>query len=195
MFFIIQIAYIWLEFSQLKLSRRNTTLEQKLVQQLQDGEDHCIEQLYDMYGGVLYGIILKIVQRETIAEDILQEVFMKIWENGYQYNESKGKLFTWILNVARNTAIDYTRSADFKNEKKQHSNVSEGDNAIKTSFDEMVGVRDMVFRLEPKYQEIIDLIYFKGFTHTEAADNLGIPLGTVKTRARQALKELKEKVI
>ncbi len=179
----------------MKLSRKNTTPEQKLVQQLQDGNDHCIEELYNMYGSVLYGVILKIVQRETIAEDVLQEVFMKIWKNGHQYNESKGKLFTWILNVARNTAIDYTRSADFKNEQKLHSNVSEGDNGIKTSFDEKIGVKDMVFRLEPKYQEIIDLVYFKGFTHTEAAENLGIPLGTVKTRARQALKELKEKVI
>ena len=191
----MKINYIWLEFSQLKLSRKNTTPEQKLVQQLQDGNDHCIEELYNMYGSVLYGVILKIVQRETIAEDVLQEVFMKIWKNGHQYNESKGKLFTWILNVARNTAIDYTRSADFKNEQKLHSNVSEGDNGIKTSFDEKIGVKDMVFRLEPKYQEIIDLVYFKGFTHTEAAENLGIPLGTVKTRARQALKELKEKVI
>lgn len=178
----------------MKLSLQHTTRENNLIHRLQQGDSTCVGEIYDAYGEVLYGVILKIVQKKDIAEDILQEVFMKIWNKGNQYDATKGRFFTWMLNVARNTAIDYMRSADYKNESIKHVDISKADNPVKTDFEEKIGVKEMVFSLDPKYQEIIDLLYFKGFTHAEAADNLGIPLGTVKTRARLAIKELKEKI-
>lgn len=179
----------------LKHTTQHTTHQESLIRRLQTKDDACIKDIYDHYGGAMYGVILKIVHRETIAEDILQEAFMKIWKNGNQYDKSRGSFFTWIINIARNLAIDYIRSADYKNEMKKKDDVSKADNPVSSNFDENVGVKEMVFKLDPKFQEIIDLLYFKGYSHAEAADSLGLPLGTVKTRARMALKELKETVI
>lgn len=154
--------------------------------------------LYDNYSAALYGIILRIVRVEEIAADVLQDAFVKIWLNLEAYSQQKGSLFTWMLNIARNTAIDRLRS------KEHHQSL------YTQSYDGQVGpidqaekiemkvdasyVRTQVDLLRPEYRKIVDLLYYQGFTQAQAAKELGIPLGTVKTRMKAAMVQLQVSV-
>lgn len=153
----------------------------------------AIEQLYDAYGAVLYGAALRIVLSRELAEQVLQDTFLKVWHFGAQYDESKGRLFTWLLKITRNTAIDATRNSHFYNSKKTDHidslNDSSGGDFINS---DTLGLRDIVDKMDEKYKIIIDLIYFNQYTHQEAAEEMGIPLGTLKTRVRFAISELKK---
>ena len=153
--------------------------------------------VYDNYSSALYGIILRIVTTEEIAEDVMQEAFVKIWKNFSQYDASKGKLFTWMVNLARNLAIDKVRSKDFSNSGKNQSLnniVSFVDFKSNTSQNpDVIGLKKLVEELDPEQKKLIDLLYFGGFTQAEVSDKLGIPLGTVKTRARMAIMNLRKK--
>ncbi len=168
--------------------------EHLLVQQLQDRQQSVVSELYDRYAPALYGIVLKIVRSEVIAEDVLQEAFIKIWNNGANYDPRKGSLFTWMLNIARNTAIDKTRSAGFRNRKRVGNLEPFTDMRVLKDHQpnpDTIGLRKVVDTLEEKYRIIIDLIYFQGFTQREVQEYLDLPLGTVKSRTRIALGKLR----
>lgn len=170
--------------------------EEELVRALRNREKVGAEALYDMYSASLYGIIFRIVNEETLAEDILQETFVKIWQQFSGYSEDKGRLFTWMVNIARNLSIDKVRSKDFRNQTKNQdlentvNLIDEQNNTVYKP--ELLGIKDLVTSLRPEQKSILDLVYFKGYTHVEAADELGIPLGTVKTRLRMAIQELRK---
>ncbi len=162
---------------------------------LQQKDKDVIAELYDCYAPALFGVIVKIVRSEAIAEDVLQDTFIKIWKNSHTYDSDKGTLFTWLLNIARNTAIDKTRSKSFRlNGRLQAIDLDhhdQGDFSTLRQLDHL-GVRKIVNALEEKYRVIIDLLYFQGFTQQEVQEYLGIPLGTVKSRTRIALRELRQ---
>ena len=170
--------------------------EEQLVLSLRNHEKVAIEALYDMYSASLYGVISRIVIDTAIAEDVLQETFVKIWHSFSSYSTDKGRLFTWMINIARNLAIDKIRSKDFKNQNKNQeieNNVTSIDEQNSTVYKpELMGVKDLVQTLKPEQKSIIDLVYFKGYTHVEAADELGIPLGTIKTRLRMGIQQLRK---
>jgi RNA polymerase sigma-70 factor, ECF subfamily len=170
--------------------------ETELITLLKSRDKRGFDLLYDNYSKALYGIVLKIVKSEEVAEDVLQDAFVKIWKNVSSYDSSKGTLFTWILNVARNTAIDRIRSQEYKNTAKIQpidNNVGMVDEQSATEIQiEHIGLEKVVARLKPEHQTIIDYIYFKGFTQTEVAEALNIPLGTVKTRVKSAINHLRE---
>ena len=163
---------------------------------LRNREKIAVEALYDMYSSSLYGVISRIITDTAIAEDILQETFVKIWHSFSSYSAEKGRLFTWMVNIARNLAIDKIRSKDFKNQNKNReieNNVAFIDEQRSIAYKpDLVGVKDLVQTLKPDQQSIIDLVYFKGYTHVEAAEELGIPLGTIKTRLRMGIQELRK---
>lgn len=163
---------------------------------LRNREKIAIEALYDMYSASLFGVILRIVNDDAIAEDVLQETFVKIWNSFSSYSTDKGRLFTWMVNIARNLAIDKVRSKDFRNQNKNQdieNTVSVIDEQQSTTYKpELLGIKDLVATLRPEQKSILDLVYFKGYTHVEAADELGIPLGTVKTRLRMAIQALRK---
>ena len=163
---------------------------------LQNREKIAVEALYDMYSSSLYGVISRIVTDTAIAEDVLQETFVKIWHSFSSYSADKGRLFTWMVNVARNLSIDKIRSKDFKNQNKNQeleNNVTFIDEQRNTTYNpELLGIKDLVQALKPEQKSILDLVYFKGYTHVEAADELGIPLGTIKTRLRMAILQLRK---
>lgn len=169
--------------------------QRNIAERLMAGEKSAISELYDHYGPVLYGIILKIVRSEAIAEDVLQESFIKIWQNGSAYDPARGTLFTWMLNIARNTAIDKTRSSAFRRTTRSQlldPRVHEKwDQDTQRSTDN-IGLKKIVDNLESKYQLVIELIYFQGYTQREVQEYLGIPLGTVKSRTRIALRKLRQ---
>ncbi|MDB5009243.1 MAG: sigK [Mucilaginibacter sp.] len=170
--------------------------EEELVRSLRNREKIAIEALYDMYSSSLYGVILRIVVDVPVAEDVLQETFVKIWHSFSSYSTEKGRLFTWMVNLARNLAIDKLRSKDFKNQNKNReleNNVSFIDEQRNIVYKpELLDIKELVETLKPEQKSILDLVYFKGYTHVEAADELGIPLGTIKTRLRMAIQQLRK---
>jgi RNA polymerase sigma factor (sigma-70 family) len=173
-----------------------TLPEEELVQGLRRREKNAAEALYNMYSSSLYGVIFRIVNDEPAAEDVLQETFIKIWHSFSSYSTEKGRLFTWMVNIARNLAIDKVRSKDFRNQSKNQeleNNVTFIDEQRNTVYKpELLGLKDLVQTLKPEQQSILDLVYFKGYTHVEAADELGVPLGTIKTRLRMAIQQLRK---
>ncbi len=162
---------------------------------LKNRDEMGLRLLYDHYSSALYGVILRIVIDRETAEDVLQESFIKIWNNSESYDAEKGRLYTWLLNIARNTAIDKTRSKNFRNEGKVQSIedfVYSVDKQHNTSTaTDFIGLRKFVDALKPEQRELIDLLYFGGYTQSEAAEKLGIPLGTIKTRVKAALTQLR----
>lgn len=169
--------------------------QEELLPLIRNKEERGFTHLYDMYSKSLFAVISNLIKDREDAEDVLQESFVKIWKNIDSYNESKGRFYTWILNIARNAAIDKLRSKGFNNSRKNLSS----DNFVhlldhSSSFVhkiDMIGIREFVKKLKPKCVQIIDLLFFKGFTQQEASDELGIPLGTVKTQNRNCINDLR----
>ena len=179
------------------MSKRKTIIDEgDLVLLLQSKDERGFSILYDNYSSALYGVILKIVRTEEIAADVMQDSFVKIWKNIEGYNRTKGTLFTWMLNVARNTAIDKIRSQDFQNSQRNQdldSTVEVIDNQASSQFDvDAIGLKKVVENLRPEHRQMIDLLYFQGYTQAEVADEFGIPLGTVKTRVKAAIVQLRQ---
>lgn len=174
-----------------------TSAEEQLVIGLKAGNKKSIEQLYNGYSSALYGIITRIVKFDEIAEDVLQDTFVKIWKNIDQYDATKGRLFTWMVNLAKNLAIDQVRSRQYVNANKTDdlqdvtTEVVDLKNHIGLNTD-LIGLKQLTRNLKPDHKTIIDLFYFEGLTHVEVAEKLDIPLGTVKTRIRQAILHLRQ---
>jgi len=170
--------------------------EEELVNALKRQDTIAIKALYDMYSGALLGVISRIVIQTEVAEDLLQETFVKVWNSAASYDSSKGRLFTWMMNVARNLSIDKLRSKDFKNSVKNQdieNNVDFIDEQKKVTFNaDTLGLKELVTQLKPEFKDVLDMIYFKGYTHVEAAEELNLPLGTVKTRIRMAILALRK---
>jgi len=177
-------------------NRKISLTEEELVLALRNREKVAADALYDMYSSSLFGVISRIITDTATAEDVLQETFVKIWNSFNSYSTDKGRLFTWMVNIARNLAIDKIRSKDFKNQNKNQeleNNVTFIDEQRNTVYKpELLGVKDLVQTLKPEQKSILDLVYFKGYTHVEAADELGVPLGTIKTRLRMAIVQLRK---
>jgi len=176
------------------LNQPTTYIESDLVKLLQERSEKAFGYLYDNYSGALYGVIHSIITDAETASDILQDVFLNIWKKIDSYDPSKGRLFTWMLNIARNAAIDKLRSKGFKEGLKNQpisENVDIGvGSAINPAISD-VGLRKVVSRLKEEQRVLIDLSYFQGFTHEEIARAMNMPLGTVKTRIRSALIQLR----
>jgi RNA polymerase sigma-70 factor (ECF subfamily) len=165
------------------------------VADLQRKDRSALEYLYDHYSGALLGVIARILRKEELAEEVLQDVFLKIWDKIDSYDPTKGKLFTWMLNIARNQAIDKTRSKEFSKGKKTGDienfvNRVDRNSYLEQSVD-AIGLRDVLRQLPEDQRFVIDQHYLKGYTQSEMAEEFNLPLGTVKTRMRLAMKELR----
>lgn len=170
--------------------------EEELITLLQSGDQSAFEYLYDHYSGALNTVIFKMISDQQFAEDILQEAFVKIWNNFSSYDSSKGRLFTWMLNITRNLTIDTIRSKSYKKQakiQKTESAVSYTSNNIDehNKFDAL-GIRQQTLLLKEDQKLVIDLAYFEGFTQEEISKKLSLPLGTVKTKMRTAISVLKK---
>lgn len=177
------------------VSSRTTYEEQELTDLLKQRSNEAFNYLYDNYSGALYGIINQIVPDKETSNDILQEVFVNIWRKIDTYDALKGRLFTWMLNIARNAAIDNIRSRSYQENLKNQpfpDNVHSSLNmhVVKPAIDD-IGLKKIIGTLKDEYRTLIDLSFFQGFTHEEIAKALDIPLGTVKTRIRTALIQLR----
>lgn len=168
--------------------------DEKIIELLRQRDSNGVSALYDKYAGALFGVILRKLGNREVAEEVLQDVFTKVWRNFDSYDNTKGRLFTWLVNIARNAAIDATRAKGYNRQNQEIDNVvSIIDAQQSTSINtETLDVRQLAAKLSPEYQTLIDLIYFQGFTQQEVAESLDIPLGTVKTRLRAAMNRLRE---
>jgi RNA polymerase sigma factor (sigma-70 family) len=167
-----------------------------LVARLRSKDKLALEYLYDHYSGALYGVIFRIIRKEEIAEEVLQDVLIKIWDRFENYDSSKGKLFTWMLNVARNQAIDKTRSKEISKEQKTGSidnfvNRIDSEEYIEQRI-EGIGVKDILNVLPEEQRFVVDHLYLQGYSQSELAEKFSIPLGTVKTRLRLAMQQLRK---
>ncbi len=176
------------------MSGNSSNTDQELTSLLQKGDQQAIARILEKYGDALYGSIYQMVQSEAIAKDLMQDACVKIWKNGSSYDPNKGRLFTWILRIARNTALDKIRTEKFQRQQTSESIEQTVSNAVAHS-EEMqiqdVGLQQVISRLDEKYRVIIDLIYLQGYTQKEATEALNIPLGTVKSRVKIAIRELR----
>jgi RNA polymerase sigma factor (sigma-70 family) len=175
------------------LASIETYSEQDLVMALKSRDDQAFSYLYDHYSGSLYSIILQIVKSPEIAGDVLQEVFINIWRKIDSYDPLRGRLFTWMLNISRNASIDMLRSKGYMNSQKNQEitdNVYGNDQVTQTNIDG-IGLKKFLEKLKPEQRVLIELAYLKGYTHEEIAQIEDIPLGTVKTRIRNALLQLR----
>jgi RNA polymerase sigma-70 factor (ECF subfamily) len=166
----------------------------ELINALRSKKSDGYEALYNMYSTTLYGVILKIIPETAIAEDLLSEVFIKIVNSFDQYDSSKGRLYTWIINITRNSCFDTLRTREYKNNKKNQS-LEETDsieNQHNTSFNpELIDLKRLVNRLSEEDKQLIDMAYFKELSRKEMAILLRMPVGTVKTRLRSAINALR----
>ena len=174
-----------------------TDIEREIIALLAKGDRRAIDLAYQNYGNAIYGIIIRVVKSKEVAEEVLQDVFVKVWKNAGRYNKHKGRLFTWFANIARNAAIDSIRTARAKREAKTTSTenfVNENIYGTSEMKIEDVGLKKIINSLDSKHRQLVDMAYFQGYTHSELAKELDIPIGTVKSRIRLAIKQLRDKL-
>jgi RNA polymerase sigma-70 factor (ECF subfamily) len=172
--------------------------ETDLVTRLNNGDQQAMSELYDRFSGAILGVIMKIITDQATAEDVLQETMLKIWNNIGSFDTAKGRLFTWMINIARNQAIDKTRSKNFKNSSQNSSledsvYVSETVPSAGASVDTM-DVQNWLLHLPEENRHLMRLAYFMGYTQEEISKELDMPLGTVKTKIRNSLILLRKKL-
>jgi RNA polymerase sigma-70 factor (ECF subfamily) len=168
--------------------------QDELIEKLKKGDKRSFELLYDNYSSALYGVVYRIIQKEDAATDAMQESFVKIWKKIQTFDQQKGRLYTWMLNIARNTAIDKVRKLrrEGKVEIQSFESFVSTSDVHQTSMNvDHLGLKEVVEKLDDDHKLIIKYLYFGGYTQKQVSDELGIPLGTVKTRARNGLKKLR----
>ncbi|WP_334058246.1 RNA polymerase sigma factor [Polaribacter sp. P097] len=169
--------------------------QDQLILQFQKKDVKAYEKLYSLYCDSISGVVNNIVKNDDVAQEITQDVFIKAWNKADTYSAKKGRFFTWLLNIARNAAIDYTRSKKFK-QSKQNLNadffvdILESSSSLDSSTN-TIGLKAFVSKLGETCKSVIELLYFKGFTQKEASEELSMPLGTIKTRNRSCIGELR----
>jgi RNA polymerase sigma-70 factor (ECF subfamily) len=175
--------------------------DRDLAERLKRREPAAMGELYDRYGKLAYSLIYRIVRDTGVAEDLVQETFLRVWNRAQGFDAERGALGPWLLAVARNRAIDYVRSSGGKMtrgalelEAAEHPTVFVNFEADVLSQDRARRVRGAMDRLNENQRHVIELAYFEGLSQTEMAERMGQPLGTVKTWVRSALKNLREEL-
>jgi len=174
--------------------------ESKLVERMQKRDPKALAELYDCYGRVVYAVILRVVRDVGIAEDLVQEAFLRVWNRVGGFDAQKGAIGPWLMAVARNRAIDYLRSSagrernSVEYEEIEHPSLFCDMEKDILSSDKARIVKSAIEKLSPNYRQVIELAYFEGLSQTEMAERMGQPLGTVKTWVRTALKNLRDQL-
>jgi len=173
-----------------------------LMKKIRGKDQEALKELYDLYKRILFGMIFSIVKSREEAEDLLQEVFVTVWEKAPAFDENRGNVYSWIATLARNKSIDRIRSKGYKARQNESQDVSESeflqeDNCVdpleKTIFAERAEQVKQALKKIPKIQsEVLKIACYRGMTQTQISRHLDIPLGTVKSRMRQGMIHLKE---
>lgn len=179
------------------IRRRSLSIpEERLIEGLKNKDKNAMSALYQMYSDSLYKVISTIVVIEEVAQDLLQETFIRIWKSFQLYDPRKGRLYTWMARLAKNISIDYLRSSNYKYDS-ANEDLSEHTHQLEQTFQinfnpEVIGVKEMTRILNYEQQRVLDLIYFKGYTHVQAAEELNITLGILRSRLHSSISVLRK---
>lgn len=170
--------------------------EEKIIAGLRVQDRKTVEYLYDKYSRALFAVISRIITDKDIAEEVFHDAFIKITRKIDSYDESKGRLYTWMANICRNAAIDKTRSKEYSKSSKTNTIDDyvyglESESGTSELVD-AIGVKELLVDLNEEQRFVIECIYFKGYTHSEISEEFDLPLGTVKSRIRAAINVLKK---
>ena len=170
-----------------------------LVSRLLQKDVSAFEQLYDRHSRIVYGLLLRILQQAGTAEEVVQDVFLQLWRNAAQYDESRGPFVPWLLTLARNRALDTLRLKSERQRRREDQTEEMPPVFAAPEYEKQLDekrraekVRVLIGSLNPQQKKAIELAYFEGLSHTEIAAALNEPLGTVKSWIRNGLLRLKE---
>jgi RNA polymerase sigma-70 factor, ECF subfamily len=173
------------------------TTDVDILRRIAGGDEQALAALYDRYRLILFGLIQRILHSQAEAEDVLQEVFLQVWRRASDFDEARGRPFTWLVTLARSRAIDRLRSLGSRDRTAQEAardtpeRLSDAaEDAVKSEQGEIV--RDALRELPEEQRRTLLLAYFEGLTQSEIAERTGTPLGTVKTRMRSGMIKLRE---
>lgn len=179
--------------------------EEEWMQRIQNGDTTAMKLLYNKYKNLLFGLIVSILKNREEAEDCLQEVFIQSWEKADQFDASRGKVYTFLVTMARNKAIDRTRSRAFKDSEKEDHIINDFTLTLEGEFnnphedmefaERAKMVRNALNQLSEKERKVLYVSYFNGMSQSEISDKLEIPLGTVKYRMRQGMIKLRDMLL
>ncbi len=163
-----------------------------LLRRIAQGDERALEALYDAYAGRVYGLVLRVMGDAALAQEVTQDVFLKVWQRPHTWNPERGQFSSWLLTVARYTAVDRLRTEALRSGRSVPL-LDELDTLIDADPDptEYDSLRALLRRLPDEQRQVIELAYFRGLTHSELAAALNLPLGTVKTRLRAGLQKLR----
>jgi len=175
-----------------------------LLERISRRESSALSELYDRNSSLLFSIIIRILKEKTEAEDVLQEVFLTIWERAEKYDKQLGSPSAWLARVARNRAVDRLRSKGYKTRAKE-SDLERAHDVFSTEYaanpeqhamlsSQQEDILIALTTLSKEQKELIEFAYFRGYTQSELAEHFNLPLGTVKTRIRTAMSALRQKL-
>lgn len=167
-------------------------VEKEILRLFAEGNVKAMDLLYDNYADALYGVSLRIVGNESIASDVLQDSFVKIWQSSKSYDPAKGRLFTWLMRIVRNKSIDAVRKKNRKAEiQSELKVVYDGDGSSSPDPSIKQDLKTVLSELDGEQRDLIEHSYILGYSHPEIAKKFDLPLGTVKTRIRKAMTDLR----
>jgi RNA polymerase sigma-70 factor, ECF subfamily len=170
----------------------------ELISELRERDPKALEIVYDRYGQIVYSLFLRITRDETTAEDLVQELFMRVWNRARDFDSSKGSFGVWILSIARNMGIDHLRSAGARFATRlrpldyaEHTHLGDRASGPESLIDQVRAVKAGFAHLSFDQKRVLELAYFHGLSQSEIASQLNEPLGTVKSWMRSALARLR----
>ncbi len=185
----------------LALELSDAANDSELARRLQRREPKAMADLYDRFGRLAYSLIYSVVKDSGVAEDLVQETFLRVWNRVGGFDPDRGALGPWLLAVARNRAIDHIRSARAKMDRNLFELDEHGTPSLYVDMEREVlnadsarQIKTAMAKLTENQQKVIELAYYEGLSQTEMAERLGQPLGTVKTWVRTALKHLRDEL-
>jgi RNA polymerase sigma-70 factor, ECF subfamily len=175
--------------------------DRALIERLKRRDPQALAELYDLYGRMAYSLVLRVVRDKAIAEDLVQETFLRVWNRVHSIDAEKGAIGPWLLAVARNRAIDYLRSSEGRDrnvavewDETDHASLYREMEAGILLSDQVRRVKVAMDKLAPNYRTVMELAYFEGLSQTEMSARMGQPLGTIKTWVRTALQSLRDEL-
>lgn len=179
------------------LQTRSSVPDTHLLQQITERDQHAFLALYERYGNLVYSLALRVVRHQVMAEEVTQDVFLKVWQQPTRWNPALGQFSSWLLTITRNAGIDRLRK------ERRHWTPTQDQAELMGEFGEETAVGEnpywydglilarLLQQLSPEQRLLIELAFYQGYTHSELAENLQLPLGTVKTRLRTGLQKLR----
>jgi RNA polymerase sigma-70 factor (ECF subfamily) len=175
--------------------------DRALVERLKRRDPQALAELYDRYGRLAYSLVLRVVRDQAIAEDLVQETFLRVWNRIQSIDSDKGAIGPWLLAVARNRAIDYLRSTAGRDrssavelDETEHAPLFREMEAGIVMSDQVRRIKAALEKLAPNYRTVVELAYFEGMSQSEMSAQMGQPLGTIKTWVRTALQSLRDEL-